>query len=624
MKSLKLKVNLFIAFLLFLSIAAYSYADDISISADVDRQEIALDEQLTLTITVNGNISNIPQPKIPVMNGFIAYSSGRSQNISIINGQVTSSVAFNYILVPNDTGGYTLGPFTIDYKGQTYSAGPISIKVTPRGTSNSAQTPSYNYPQPPRPQGGYGQGQEHDQQTGKELFIEAYVDKLRAYVNEQITLTFAFYQSVDLFQNPIYNPPSTTGFWLEDMPPQKKYYKEINGTRYLVTEIKTALFATGPGEFTIGPARLEASIEDLQKMFSRSPFDIFDRDPFSMFRAGKPIILTTEPIKLEILPLPEQGKPQDFKGDVGGYDIMADVDKNSVEENQPVTLKIKINGRGNIKTISSPQLPEIDDMKLYDSGSSENISKIDYVVEGDKIFEKVVIPKKPGTFIIGPIRYSYFDPVDKRYVEKKAGPISITSTKSKEQPAPESIVLFPGLTKEEVKLLKKDIAYIKTSMPHFGPKNSFLYKNRIFIGFNVFPLLLLVFFYIYEIHKERLRTDVGYARSRRAKGTAGKRLKAAKNIMLKNDVNAFYAEIYRAVIEYVADKLNIPHPSITKDILEQRLAEKGYSGENIKKLSGLFDVCDMARFASGKFNREDMQRSLQGASEIITELEKRA
>ncbi|MBU0758854.1 MAG: BatD family protein [Candidatus Omnitrophica bacterium] len=590
-----------------------SYADDVSISASVDRQEISLDDQLTLTITVNGNISNMPQPKIPVMNGFTAYSSGRSQNISIINGKVASTISFNYILMPNNEGTHTLGPFTIEYNGKTYSAGPIEVKVTPRGTV-SQPAPSYGSPSQPQTY------QEDSRRPAKELFIETYVDKLRAYVNEQIALTFAFYQSVDLFQNPVYNPPSVTGFWSEDMPPQKKYYKVINGTRYLVTEIKTALFATSPGEFTIGPARLEASVEDMEKIFSRSPFDVFD----NMFNRGKPVILTTEIIKVEIVPLPEEGKPENFKGDVGNYNITAEVDKNSVEENQPVSLKVKIRGRGNIKTISSPQVPEMGDVKVYDSGSSENMSKADYIVQGEKTFEKVIIPKRPGTFTIGPVEYSYFDPGMRKYVEKKVEPINLTAIKSKEQLVPESTALFPGLTKEEIKLFKKDVAYIKTSTPSFKPQDSFFYKNKIFIALNIFPLVLLVFLYIYELHRERLRTDIGYARSRRAKRAATKRLKAARNILSKGDIKAFYAEIHRAAIEYVADKLNIPHASITKDVLESKLEEKGYSRENINRLKELFDVCDMARFASGKFNRGDMQRSLEEASEVITELEKRA
>ena len=601
--------------LLFLFTAWICYAQDISISANVDKQEITLDDQITLNIVVSGSVSNIPQPTIPSLDGFTAYSSGRSQNISIINNQITSSVSFNYILVPNDVGEYTLGPFSIDYKGSTYSADAINIKVLPR--SAQSQAPSYAAPDYREGQGTRDKGQE-----GKELFIETYVDKLRAYVNEQITLTFAFYQAVNLFENPVYNPASTTGFWTEDMPPQKKYYKAINGINYLVTEIKTALFATSPGEFTIGSARLEASVEDLERFSSRSPFDIFGKDPFSMFRRGKPIILTTDPINVEILALPEEGKPLNFKGDVGSFDISGTIDKDIVEENQPVTLRIAIKGKGNIKTISSPIIPEPSDVKFYDSGSSENISKEDYVVHGEKIFEKMIIPKSEGKFTIGPIEYSYFDPVLKRYVERRIQPMTINATVSEEEPPAAMPLSIPGLSKEEIRLLKKDICYIKTHPINFRKRDSFFYKNKAFYLINILPLAFLIFLYIYELHRERLRTDIGYARSRRARGAASKRLKKARQIMLKDHVKEFYAEIYKAVIEYVADKLNIPHPSITKDLLEEKLKSKGVSEPVIAEIKELFDICDMARFASVRFTKEDMHKTIEQAIDIIAELER--
>lgn len=606
----------FISFLLFLSIAATCCAEDITISADTDKQELTLDEQVTLTITVSGNISNIPQPNIPDLKGFTAYSSGRSQNLSIINGQVSSSVSFTYILVPNNTGDYTLGPFSIDYKGKAYSAGPVNIKVLPRNAQQ--QAPSLPQAQSPESE---GQNSQQQPQHGKELFIEAYVDKLRAYVNEQITLTFAVYQAVNLFDNPVYNPPSTTGFWTEDMPPQKKYYKVINGTKYLVTEIKTALYATGPGEFTIGQARLEASVEDIDKVISKSPFDVFDQDPFSMFKRGKPVILTTEPIKVEILPLPEQNKPADFKGDVGDFDISANIDKNTVEENQPVSLKISIKGKGNIKTISSPSMPDIEGVKFYESGSSENISKDNYVVHGEKIFEKMIIPKNAGNMVIGPIEYTYFDPALKDYVKKKLNPVAVTVTKSKEEPA-EKTALIAEVTKEEVELLKKDIAYIKVSPPRFRPRNNFLYRNKIFLLANIFPLFIALALYIFQFYRNRLKTDIGYARSLRAKGAASKRLKAAKKIINKNVPKEFYTEIYKAVIEYIADKLNIPHPSITKDSLEEKLKQTGIDRGIIDKVNTLFDECDMARFASASFTKPDMDHTLKEAENIITGLER--
>ncbi|MDP2911279.1 MAG: BatD family protein, partial [Candidatus Omnitrophota bacterium] len=422
----------------------------------------------------------------------------------------------------------------------------------------------------------------------------------------------------NLFDNPVYSPPSTTGFWLEDMPPQKKYYKVIDGTRYLVTEIKTALFATGPGEFTIGQARLEASVEDINRSFSNNPFD----DPFSMFKRGKPVTLTTDPIKVEIETLPEQNKPLGFKGDVGNFDIFVSADKNMVEENQPVSLKIKIKGKGNIKTVSSPVIPDIPDAKFYESGSSENISKDNYIVQGEKVFEKVIIPKKEGNIAVGQIEYDYFDPVLKDYVRKKLDPVTISVSKSKEDPA-EKTISIPGVAKEDVELLKRDIAYIKMISSNFGPRNNFLYKNKVFLLINILPLFILVFLYLYELRRARLRTDVGYARSLRAKSSAAKRLKAARKIMDKNTVKEFYTEIYKAVIEYIADKLNIPHPSITKDLLEAKLLEIKTGREVTEKVKALFDACDMARFASAGFTKDDMHKTLKEAEDIIAGLERR-
>ena len=74
------------------------------------------------------------------------------------------------------------------------------------------------------------------------------------YVNEQITLTFKFYTKVNLLSQPQYSPPDTTGFITEDLPPQRNYYTIIDGERYYVSEIKTALFPTTSGKFVIGPA----------------------------------------------------------------------------------------------------------------------------------------------------------------------------------------------------------------------------------------------------------------------------------------------------------------------------------------------------------------------------------
>ena len=141
----------------------YVYAQNISISASVDKNVLSMTDQLLLQVTASGDISSIPQPNIPPTPGFAVYSSGRSQNISIVNGKISSSVVFNYILAPNAPGKYTIASITLTHKNQTYKTDPINIEVTKSASASPVgKTPNQQTEKETAPQG----------KSGKELFIQ--------------------------------------------------------------------------------------------------------------------------------------------------------------------------------------------------------------------------------------------------------------------------------------------------------------------------------------------------------------------------------------------------------------------------------------------------------------------
>ncbi|MBI4335553.1 MAG: protein BatD, partial [Candidatus Omnitrophica bacterium] len=555
------------------------------------------------------------------------YSSSRSQNISVINGKVSASINFRYVLVPSAVGTYMIEPAEIEIGGEVYQTQPIQIEVISSShvppTAPQAAPPSVMAPSPPVAE----EEEEEKRPYPKErLFIETHVDKLRAYTNEQITLTFGFYQAINLYENPLYSPPSTTGFWSEDMPPQRKYYKRINGIQYLVTEINTALFATSPGVYTIGPARLECKAEDLDAFFKRNPYSIFDEDPFSVFKTGKPVILKADPIKIEIAALPDESKPPDFKGDVGRFDISATLDKNKVEEDEAVTLRIKVTGDGNIKTISEPKVDvAADDFKVYDSGSSENISKENYRVHGEKIFEKVFLPRKAGKVTIPAISFSFFDPRSRAYKTVNTLPLELSvSASSQKKPARR---LSRLKEKEAVKVVGEDIRFIKTPAAPLRDEGAPIYKNLFFIAINAFPLILLPLSILYRRHADRLKADTRYARAMYAHPFAQKRLKHARELTKQNKPKEFCAEIHHALTKYLADKLNISI-GLTTDEMIDALRSRGTSQKIVDKLSALIAKSEQARFApSGgaiaapeEVSPSEMSSMLKTAEELIVEL----
>lgn len=597
-----IKISKIFIFVLYSSIVS---AQNISITASVDKNKLALNEQLTLRVTVIGDVSNLPAPTLPALPGFTAYSAGtsQSQNISFINGKVSSSISYtyNYVLVPKSIGKFTIEPITINYQNQVYKTEPISVEVVQAGTQ---QPPSQQLQPTPLPQ----------TDARKKVFITTSVDKKTAYVGEQITLSFKFFRNVQLFSQPQYTPPQTIGFFTEDLPPQQECYADIGGRRYLVSEIKTALFPTAPGKYTIGPAQLQCNIRDF------SADDFFSDDFFSsFFSGGKTQILKTNPIEITVLPLPSQGKPANFTGTVGDYKIDAKLDKEETKINQPLTLTITISGKGNIKTISQPYIPEIKGFKKYQTLSSLNLSKENYQVQGTKVFKTIFIPQVSGKQIIPEIYFNCFNPNTKTYQTLKTNPITINI-----QPAAKEEQKLTVITPEGVKVIATDIRYIKSGKISLNKNTKPLYKNTVFVLLQFLPILSLLFSYRYKIRTEKLTKDIKYARFTRGYKIANKQLQEIKKVIKTAQPNKeFYTKLADTFTGYIANKLNLSQAGLTLSILTEELYKKNINSELVKKIETLWQEYDFARFAPNNVTDNSyIENIFIQTQQIINELEK--
>jgi hypothetical protein len=585
-------------FLLFLC-ATGANAQDLSFRAYVDKTEVTLNDQITLTIEVSGK-QNLPDPELPTIEDFEVYSSGRSTNFSFVNGKVSSSVTYNYTMVPKKEGEFFIGAASLKYKDQIYQTQPIKI-VVKAGRALTRKIPS---------------GEELKGEvtaSGGELFLQSKLDKKEVFVGEQITLDLKFYTSVRLIDQPQLTSPSYTGFWVEELSPQKQYYQVIEGKRYLVNEIKKALFATASGEFTIEPFELQVTVEGRRQR--RDPFSIFDDDFFGL-AGGREVRLKSDPLSVKVLPLPQIGELPSFAGAVGSFKISLSADTAKVEMNQPITTRIKVSGVGNIKTIGPPKFPELPDFRHYSSGSSENVDNRSDTISGSKIFEEVFIPKSPGKFSFPAIKYTFFNPETKAYETVSTKPLVITSLPST-QPL---VAEIPGVSHSEIGAGIKDLLYLKTKLS-LASKPGGLYRQAWFLALQVLPLGFLAFCWIYSNRKERLNADVAYARKRRAKRVGKRRLKAARKLLSAEKPSDFYGEITNALNGYLGDKFNLPAAGLTSVMIEQEMRSRGASSEIAPELKSLLQDCDFARFAPASDNPAQRQDFLRRAQKLIDNLE---
>jgi hypothetical protein len=449
--------------------------------------------------------------------------------------------------------------------------------------------------------------------TGRDYFLELSVDDKNPYVGQQVILTMEFYIAVQFYGSPQLDEPQTTGFWTELLGNKMPYYQKLNNRTYRVIERKYAIFPSQVGPLTIGRATITTTVAVRNRQ--RDPFDMFG----DLFGQGQEIQVRSEPLRVIARELPAEGRPPDFSGTVGKYSISAAVNKNVVETGQPVTLTIRISGKGNVKSIAEPVIAESQDFRVYKSGSNEQISKSADELSGTKVIEQVFIPKRPGELTIPSLTLTYFDPDRGKYQTLRTEPIQITATKPEGYAvSPDLPVAPPGVT---IGSQSSDIRFIKGDPGKLRSRGDLLIRNPLYVGLNALPVFLLAGAVIMRRRREQMAANVGLTRQRGAGRMAKKRLAKARSLATVEKNQQFHAELSLALVTYVADKLNVSPHGLTSDRIGELLKAKSVDSALITELLAVLRQCDFARFSSAGVSTDSMAHALSQSESVMTRLE---
>ncbi len=610
-----MKTKIHLSVLLLISVVSVVQAANLSIEASLDRTVIGRNEQAVLQVQVSGDTVSIPEPKIPALSNFTITGSGRSQSISVVNGHMSGSITFNYMLTPNAVGSFTIPPIVVEDSGKTWQTQPIGIKVT-AGNAPAAGGQQQQY------SNNHRRTQNAQQSTqNKEIFVEANVDKKSCFVNEQLTYTFRFYYRARLTSNPAFQKPSFEGFWMEEFKPTNGQ-TTVNGTSYAVSELKVLLFPTKAGLITIDPALIQVQAMSLNG-------DPFSDDFFANAFGGKTVTLKTLPITINVHALPTDGKPADFNGAVGDYTVSAVTDKNKTKVNDAITLSFTVSGEGNIKTIPEPVLPNWQDIKKYDTTANADYSVTSGSARGSKVFKSVLSPLSPGKKIIPALSFTFFDPKTKAYRTASTKPITLdvapgntTTASSAQSTLPAGQNAAPSsLGMPSVTLVNRDIRFLKT-LNKWQEGTGPLVLNNLYLALAALPLPFGILTLGYYLWQRKLRGDVAFARSLSASGVAKKYLKSAAVELKNKDVQQFYAALSRSVTEYIAHKLNVSPEGATVAALSEAMAGRNIPEELRVSMAKLLEECDLVRFAPTQTTPEMMQASYNETAKLLSKLDK--
>lgn len=588
--------GLLILWAVWLGLPAPVQAGDIRVFASVDNPEITLEDVLNLEVTVEG-VENAPPPALPALQNFKIRSQGQSSSLKIINGQRSAAITFNYQLIPEKTGAFTIGAFQFDIDGKPYRTEPIEVTVR-----RQAQKPGVD----------------------RTVFAEVSVPTHQPYVSELLPLTLKIYRKTEVRNLNI--ELDLDAFRKENLGPPRQYTRVLGGVRYNVYEWNTALYPLRPGKTTIPSALVELDIVEKKQGKRPLPLDPFFDDPFfknPFFHDQyqlKHKILRTDPIELEVLPLPDAGRPDPFSNLVGQFTLTAKLSRQKLARGDTVTLTVTVSGEGNPMD-AVLHLPDLEDtFKVY-ADQPEYEQTVKYkTLSGKKVFKYALVPLKAGALTFPPVRLSYFDPKAHRYKTVETEPMTLEVEAS---PLNETLqAVEPEPSRPEIRQSMKDrvedIHPIHTNLEDFtNQRLGAGFWAAAGLGLLAPALAYLIFVRVYR-HRQRLQFDTAYERRLSAYRRAEERLNRLAAERNGND-KEYVRELSQIVRSYIGDKLNMKGTAFTSREVEDQLRQWNFREDQIASTRKLLEKYEALQYSAE--HPADPDTLLEESRNLIKKLE---
>ncbi len=571
---------------------------------------VELGETFQITYSVNAQGNKFAGPTFSDFDYLGGPYTSSSSSMQIINGNMTQSVkqSYTYQLRANKKGTFKIPTASIMVNGNQLKSNTLTIQVV-EGTNP-----------PPTSAAPSQKSESTTVESGEGLiFGRTLSSKKQAYIGEPILVTQKIYSEKQITNAQNFKEPTYTGFWKEQIDiGELKLERESLGNKvyFTVTLQKMILFPQKAGKLEIGSFDLDAQISVTKTRKPRDQWELWMYGNQVVANENVPVKVNSPKVIIDVKPLPETGKPANFGGLVGKFSMSAKTDRSKVEMNDAITLSVSVSGSGNIDllNIPNPQFPS--DFEVYDPKTSVSAETSVAGVRGGKTYEYLIIPRNEGTFIIPPIKISYFDTELKKYVELASDSFRIVVGKGKAI----SGSTAPAVNQNQVQLLSNDIRFIKTNSKNWHPIKYHYFNSMMhIISILAIPILFLILFLFRKQQAVKL-SDTVSLKNKRATKVAKSRLKKADKLLNINDKIGFYEEISKALWGYVSDKFNLPLSTLSMENVREKLSSRLENSE-IDKIVTILNDCEFARFAPNT-DFYQPQEFYKSTLELISTIEK--
>jgi hypothetical protein len=554
------KLNSILSLLLCLGLVARAA----SFTAALDSDTITLGQSATLSLTFEGGQSkNVPTPSVP---GLQITQTGTSQNVSFVNGAMSSTVTVSFSVTARQTGVFTIPALTADVNGQQLSTAPLKLTVLKADAPAAAAIDS-----------------------GNEIaFMKLSLPQKKIYAGQMLTaqLQVCVRDDVENFANFQFTDQPADGFTISKMVQGQNQRAQIGNRIYTVIPLTFALTAMKSGTLSLGPftasAMLVVPSPDQPRGF-----------PFFTGGEQKQVSLATETLTAESLPLPTENVPADFNGAVGDYQLTATVGPTNLAVGDPVTVRVQISGRGTLDALTLPDQTALHDFKIFPPTSKVEISDR-LGLEGTKTFEEIVAPQNSDVRAWPQFSYSFFNPDDGKYhtLTQPAVPLAVHSAGATVMP---TTVANKNSAPENQS--PQDILPIKQNLGTLETKTFPLIAQPKFLALQSLPVIAFLAAFVWRKRADNLANNPRLRRKIAVGKLVQNGIADLQKFAEQNNSEEFFALLFRLLQEQLGERLDCPATAITENVVEENSILRGSPEITRHDLRELFQLCNQARYA---------------------------
>ena len=578
--------------ILFLILATSIASAQVQFEAKVSKKTLGINERLRIDFEMNKDGDNFVPPSFAdfdVVGGPNTSMSNYSRN-----GQRSYSKTYSYFLAPKKRGKFTIKQATIEIDGETYKTFPITITVTAAVNKPNGETAASDI-------------------ASDNIHLVAEVSKANPYLNEAITVVYKLYVSLETGvsnwrekDNPRYNDFWSQNIEINGLNIQKGEY---NGEEYRYVVLrKTVLYPQKTGALKLEPLVLDITVE-----VPTNRRDIFGRPLMTKV----PQVVTAGSRTINVKPLPEQGKPSDFKGAVGDFSFKVTTSKTQLNATESLQAKIEVSGNGNLKLFELPKLTVPSSLEVYEPEHQESVRTTTNGMQGGISDTYTIVPQYKGKYPVPSISFSYFDPDTESYKRISSDEIVIDVLEGPTA-ANNNSENTTASTKQVVNPNTNTFAFIKTSANWTSIRTESFFKSNGFWSMILLPFLAIPLAIVVRRKKDERDADVHGNRIRKADRLAKKYLSEAKKALGQKE--AFYLALEKALHNYLKAKLNIETSDFNKEKIESLLNERHVEGDVISDFISILENCELARYTP--ITQVTMQNDYDKAAKTISLIDK--